>query len=361
MWTSQVYPPFRQGDALTPLALEALLALPQRAPHQATIDRGLEYLAGLAPADPEGDAAWSSLSYPSYVAAGAVAVLSAPRLDESRRAARNRWLAFLRRQQLNETWGWQPHDPQFGGWSYALAPPRKPREGQPASPLAEPNLSATLFALRALHTAGYSADDPAVRNGLTFVDSLQNFAADDSVRDSRFDDGGFYFIHGDPVRNKAGILGQDQAGRTRYGSYGSTTADGLLAMLYAGQRSDSPRLTAAAQWLSRNFAADEHPGNYRPDRRSEQPAVYYYYARATAEAFQLLSAMPQSWAQPPSHWSEKLADALIARQRSDGSWRNDAVSVREDDPLVATPLAMIALCICRSHLHEQRPITPPPP
>jgi hypothetical protein len=45
--------------------------------------------------------------------------------------------------------------------------------------------------------------------------------------------------------------------------------------------------------------------------------------------------------------AKALAAALIERQKPDGSWINDAVDVREDDPLVATPLAMMALADCQ--------------
>ena len=41
-------------------------------------------------------------------------------------------------------------------------------------------------------------------------------------RASPFDDGGFFFIPNDSVRNKAGITGKDTTGRDRYASYGST-------------------------------------------------------------------------------------------------------------------------------------------
>jgi hypothetical protein len=41
---------------------------------------------------------------------------------------------------------------------------------------------------------------------------------------------------------------------------------------------------------------------------------------------------------------------LVRRQRRGGSWVNDAVEVREDDPIVATALAAGALSICRSGL-----------
>ena len=54
------------------------------------------------------------------------------------------------------------------------------------------------------------------------------------------------------------------------------------------------------------------------------------------------------------HWANALADALLRRQQPDGSWVNDAEQVREDDPLVATPLAMAALAVCRAGVTDTR-------
>ena len=45
-----------------------------------------------------------------------------------------------------------------------------------------------------------------------------------------------------------------------------------------------------------------------------------------------------------------LAEELLRRQQTNGSWVNAAVEVREDDPLVATPLAVAALARCRRAL-----------
>jgi hypothetical protein len=53
-------------------------------------------------------------------------------------------------------------------------------------------------------------------------------------------------------------------------------------------------------------------------------------------------------------WAELLAAALIERQRFDGSWANAAVDVREDDPLVATSLAVISLSTCSDSLRARQ-------
>jgi len=43
-----------------------------------------------------------------------------------------------------------------------------------------------------------------------------------------------------------------------------------------------------------------------------------------------------------------VADALRRTQRRDGSWANPENLVKEDDPLIATPFAVIALTTARS-------------
>ena len=52
-------------------------------------------------------------------------------------------------------------------------------------------------------------------------------------------------------------------------------------------------------------------------------------------------------------WAEALADELIWRQAECGSWTNPAGAQREDDPLVATSMAMSALAICRTSLKAE--------
>ena len=97
--------------------------------------------------------------------------------------------------------------------------------GQPADLLTESNLSATVFALEALRAAG-TTDEGAFAKALVFVRRCQNYT--DGLG-SAFDDGGFFFMSEGDWRNKAGPLGTDEAGRRRYASYGSMTADGLRA------------------------------------------------------------------------------------------------------------------------------------
>ncbi len=100
----------------------------------------------------------------------------------------------------------------------------------------------------------------------------------------------------------------------------------------------------ARAWLDKNFRPDAHPGKYVPTHERNRNAVYFYYAATVAKA--LRESSPLDAGVKP--WATSLAAELIARQRNDGSWSNPIELVRENDPLVATCNAMIALAECRA-------------
>jgi squalene-hopene/tetraprenyl-beta-curcumene cyclase len=352
-WHSDVYGPFREGPSLTPLVLRALLALPAGKEVEECCRQGAAYLASHVRGDGTIEAGPHGIAYPVYTAAGAALVLSQP-CNASHRKARDAWLDYLRARQLTEERGWQPADKPYGGWGYSPRVPRKPPPGAPLPPLTESNLSATRFALDALRAAGDQADGPAFHKALVFMRRCQNYSDDPSQREAAYDDGGFFFIYDDPVRNKAGVVVKDRAGRERYASYGSTTADGLRALLLCGRPPEDARVVAARAWLERNFRGDLHPGRYVEDREHNREAVYYYYCCAVALALRAAGMEELETSGGKVRWAEMLADQLVRRQRPDGSWSNPLVPQREDDPLVATPLAALALASCRESLTGQQ-------
>jgi hypothetical protein len=232
--------------------------------------------------------------------------------------ARDAWLAEVRRRQLDESLGWGPDDPAYGGWGYAIEPSRKGTKTAP-----DADLSSTLFAVGALGVANRGDDRAALAKALRFVERCQNF-----------DDGGFLFSPTDPVRNKAGAAG------ARFHSYGSATADGLRALLRCGLGIDHPRVVRARSWLARNFSATTNPGTFEPIREPEREATYYYYAWSLAHAARALGR---------GHGLrlDELAHELIRRRRPDATWTNRFTASKEDEPLVATSFAAGALGLCR--------------
>jgi hypothetical protein len=340
-WRSEIYGTFKDGPSYTPLILEALLAVPPSEKTKAAVKRAAAYLAGLT--KPDGTVAPPApLINPVYTGSLAIVVFSI--LDERQHdQARDAWIAYLKARQLTEQLGWEKADKPYGGWGYSTLLPRKPKMGEGAPPLTESNLSATLFAVRALRAAGVKADDAIFAKALIFIDRCQNWRDDAKVREAKFDDGGFFFIYDDPVRNKAGVAGKDATGADRYNSYGSVTADGIRAMLHCGRAKDHPRVQAARAWLEKHFRADSHPGHYSPPTERNREAVYFYYTASVALALRELDVDKLRTETGEIAWREALTAALLKRQTKDGTWINDLNAVREDDPLLATSFAVLAL------------------
>jgi squalene-hopene/tetraprenyl-beta-curcumene cyclase len=340
-WRSDNYAALKDGPSLTPWSLQALAHAPASPEKDAAYNKGAGYLASLARQDGTIDEGPHGLSYPVYSAAGAIVVLSEPR-NARHIKARDTWLAYLRARQLTEELGWKPADKEYGGWGYAVGLPRKPRQER----LTESNISATAFALEALRAADCPPTDPAFAKALTFVKRCQNYSSNSQSRDA-FDDGGFFFIYDDPIRNKAGPAGQDRTGRDRFVSYGSATADGLRCLLACGLPKDHPRVTAARRWLESRFQADTNPGDFPEERESRRVGVYFYYTRSVSQALRVVAGKEIPALTGKVGWAESLADELMRRQENDGSWRNSVSFYQEDDPVLATSLAAGALAVCR--------------
>jgi squalene-hopene/tetraprenyl-beta-curcumene cyclase len=335
VWRSDVYSAFRDGTSLTPLVLLALRESAPPAGEDEFLSRGRDQLAAMVRPDGSIDPGRDGINYPVYTAALAVRVLSG---SPKHKSARDTWLAELRRRQLDEANGWSPNDPAYGGWGYCHALPLKPKTGEFVPPLLESNLSATVYALDALHAAGVPADDPAYRKALSFVVHCQNWRED---KRTASDDGGFFFIDGDAARNKAGPVSNDVNGRERFRSYGSTTADGYRVLRLCGLPADHPRVVAARDWLRKNFDGATHAGDYPRERAADKDAVYFYYAWSMS---QILDDIAPADAKA---WATGLTKGIIGRQHENGSWSNPCKAVREDDPILATAFAVGALAHCQ--------------
>jgi hypothetical protein len=363
-WRSDVYGTFKDGTSLTPLVVCALQEAGPAGDREA-VRKGSAFLAKLIKPDGSIDVE-GGIDYPVYTAALAVVALSHPDNKEHLKA-RDAWVKYLLDRQLTEALGWKPEDKEFGGWGYCRAVPRKPEPGKFAPPLIESNLSGSVFALEALRAAGVE-DTVVYEKAAVFVRRCQNWNPYQPLRwlpespvpppTSRFLDGGFHFIYDDPVRNKAGVAEQPEGKPALFHSYGSATADGLRALRLCGRDEDKDRVWAAAEWLGR-FRADGHPGEYAPQHERNRDAVYYYYAASAAKALRGTDYANAPWIRqlPPFNrpvpsaadsWARPLSAELTKRQKDDGSWVNPVELVRENDPIVATANAVIALANCNA-------------
>ncbi len=285
-WKSETYGLLRRGESLTPLVLTALLESGETVP-RAAVDRAVAFVR--ARIDKEGALGRSdpfAVDYPNYATSLGVHALI--------RAGADGWrpmLAYLRGQQFTEANGWTRDDACYGGWGVGGDVRRPPHPGHV-------DLSMTRYALEAFQAAGAAASDPALGKAAVFVNRLRN------------SDGGYCFSTVVEDANKAG------SGV----SYGSATCDAWRALRIVGAPADSAR-----GWLLRRHRADSVAGfESHPDKRWTRGLFFYYAA---------------GYPFPDKGLAARLAD----EQRSDGSWRNSEPLVKEDDPLIATALALRAL------------------
>jgi squalene-hopene/tetraprenyl-beta-curcumene cyclase len=246
--------------------------------------------------------------YPNYATALAVDALVAAQRGlpaVAHRAKVGSWtadiapmVAQLRAQQFSEANGWTSDHPAYGGWGMGGAIRRPPDAGHV-------DLSMTRFVLEGLRASGLDGSDPAMTRARVFLERSQNH------------DGGFFFSPVIPALNKAGRSAEG------FVSYGTTTADGVLALRASGVPDRDDRIAKGIAWLDRNHQSERVPGfdEGESPQASWGAGLRFYYAAAIARV------RPQQRVRLPE-------------QADDGSFRNANGRVKEDDPLIATTFAI---------------------
>ena len=294
---SATYGLLRSGQSLTPFVLRALLRVPAAvAPAPAgAIDRAKAFIKRHTNADGAVGVTGSDADYPNYATALAVdALVAAGTADIAP------MVAHLRAQQFSEANGWTSEHRAYGGWGMGGAIRRPPDAGHV-------DLSMTRFVLEAMRASGVDGSDPAMTRARVFLERSQNH------------DGGFSFSPVTPALNKAGRSAEG------FVSYGTTTADGVLALRASGLPDSDHRIANAIAWLDRNHQSDRVPGfDDGEGSQAWSTGLRFYYAAAIARA------------RPHQR-------VLLPEQADDGSFRNDNPLVKEDDPLIATTFAVEVL------------------
>jgi hypothetical protein len=317
-WHSHTYGLLRSGQSMTPFVLEALLDVPdadEPLPH-AKVDRAVAFIVkNRQPDGALGMADRDIPDYPNYATALAVGALCRARTPGWERHVRG-MIVYLRAQQFTEQNGWRPADPAYGAWGMGGLRRTPPDTGHV-------DLSMTKYVLEALRASGIPASDEIFERARVFVERCQNF--DPQHPDDT--DGGFFFSTTEYDTNKAGHDGK------HFRSYGTTTADGILALLAAGRDPNDPRIAAAQRWLVSHHRDMDVPGFVGEAYQRWPHGLAFYYASASTQAFGALHVKMGSF----------VSDSLTRTQRPDGSWSNPENLVKEDDPLIATAFAIRAL------------------
>jgi hypothetical protein len=198
--------------------------------------------------------------------------------------------------------------------------------------------------LQALREAG-TADGAVFDRALVFLRLMQRHPSErrphpaplettaSPSRGARFD-GGFFFSPVVLDANKGAVLADQQG--AYHGSYATATCDGLLALLAAGLPFEDERVRAARDWLLGHERLDHPEGIPTDTPQVWGQAVYYYHLAVRAETYAALGLRERLRTSMPLE--------LAPRQRPDGSFANERNHLmKEDDPLLATALAVIAL------------------
>ena len=286
---------------MTPFVLVALLGVPdsESSRPRGAVERALTFIT--ANTNAEGALGLmddTAADYPNYATALAVCAMVKARKSGYEKIIEP-MVAQLRAQQFSEANGWTSQHAPYGGWGMGGSIRRPPEAGHV-------DLSMTRHVLEALQLSGVGPSDQVMTRALIFLQRSQN------------PDGGFYFSPVNPEINKAGESGG------RFASYGTATADGVLALRAARVPDEDPHIAKAIIWLKDHHEPDRAPGF---DEGTGQPwgsGLRFYYAHAISRVL------------------PKLAVELPP-QTSDGSFRNSINLVKEDDPLIATAFALYVL------------------
>lgn len=323
---------------MTPFILHALVSAPGGAcaPPRDGVSRALAFLRRhvseeglIGVADPD------VLEYPNYATAYALRCLV--RLGSpADRALIQKMRARLVAEQYGPGNGFRESALVFGGWGFGGR--------RPAGSAGHMDIAHTRRVLEAVREAG-TAEAAVFDRALVFLRLMQRHPSErrphpaplqtsaSPPKGLRFD-GGFYFSPAVLDANKGAVLADEQG--AFHGSYATATCDGLLALLAAGLPIADERVGAARGWLLGHERLDHPEGVPTDTPQAWGQAVYYYHLAVRAETYAALGLS--------ARLRQRMPLELLPRQRPDGSFRNERNHLmKEDDPLLATALAVIAL------------------
>ncbi|MEW4454823.1 hypothetical protein AB1L30_19310 [Bremerella sp. JC817] len=323
-WHSRTYGNLREGIGLTSLVLKAIASTGSQVPDdawQAALAagrRGVNFLMrrqdshGLV-CGPNGET--DQPIYATALLLEAAAIVPEWELSESLRA---KLIAALWDAQFGPAAGCQPKDEEFGGWG-PLPPERSAR-----LPGDSANIAVTAHVLSVLRQYDALPEETNAR-ARTFIDRCRG-------RD------GFGFVPpADSPLNKAGMVESDGKPDVAAG-YPSATCDGWLAMQATGLFASAELRQAFEQYLAMPLPSVAEDLPERASRARQQLAGLWFYHAARASEVAKRISLPKL-----SQKREQLRERLLSQQQDNGSWQNAIATMREDDPLVATSMAVIAL------------------
>jgi squalene-hopene/tetraprenyl-beta-curcumene cyclase len=326
--------------AITGLVVHGMLMDRRIDPTDRTVSRAVDFI--LSYRQPDGGIYDRIL--PSYNTAICLSALS--RVNRPHAAAAvEPAVAFLRSMQ------WSEDAPAEGGEAQRVGPEHPFYGGVGYGRAGRPDNSNLSFFVQALHDAGVSSEDPAFQRALVFLRRTQMDArVNEMPYASGSAQGGFIYATAESAEragegeSKAMMIEEtlsDGTVASRLRAYGSMTYAGFKSMIYAGLSRDDERVRLALSWLRRNYTVDENPG-------VGTDGLYYYYLT--------MARALDAWGSPvielecdeglvhaERDWQNDLIDRLAALQNEDGSFRSVDDRWMENNPVLITAYALLAL------------------
>ena len=311
-WHSQTHGLMKGGEALTAYILWQLLQVPdslyRKDPQK--VEMGLEFIRNHL--NEEGILGMSDLDlldYPNYATSYALRCLSQYGDDSEDPSRVHQMQAYLSKQQFTEQRGIPKDHPAYGSWGFGEQLLKHGETGHI-------DLSHTRRVIEALRISNFQTDS-LYSNAILFLDRMQV-------------DSGFHSsptIHGS---NKGG-----QKANGNYRSYATATADGLMASFHAHQTT-VPAVKKAKVWLLENPKLDTPAGIPEGQAIQWEKVLFFYHIAVRVQAYKLLDI--------EGAWKKDVQQLLSSKQQADGSFSNPwGAPNKEDDPLLATTFAVIAL------------------
>ena len=336
-----------QMPAITALVVNGMLMDPARdAEKDSSVLQGVKFLLNYQ--QPDGGIYDRAL--PSYNTSLAVSALSKVQMPAAKSAVQ-KGVAFLRGLQWTEQ-----ADPKVGG-AEASKPVTREHPfygGVGYGKHGRPDNSNLHMFTQALEDAGVSGQDEAVKRALEFLKRTQ---MDERINPEKYAkgsrQGGFVYATVEEAQSVEGRPGQSEAGSfeetlsdgtkaSRLRAYGSMTYAGFKTYIYAEVPKTDIRMTAAYDWIRRNYSVNENPG-------IGAAGQYYYYVvfsralRAWGEPTVKLLSEGNTPTGQERNWRADLVAKLAELQNEDGSFKSVSTRWMENNPDLITAYVLIAL------------------
>jgi squalene-hopene/tetraprenyl-beta-curcumene cyclase len=139
-------------------------------------------------------------------------------------------------------------------------------------------------------------------------------------------------------RTPQGGVQTNSSGRVNLRAYGSMSYAAVLSMCHAKLTKSDYRVKSALEYCSKYWTVEENPG-------MGNQGLYYYYD-ILARALSAADVDELECNGMKINWKKELSKKIISLQKPDGSWANDNNRFWENDPILATSFAILALSLC---------------